>query len=301
MEYPTYSQIKQKVQERIDIEDETFISSDELLRHCQDAIDFCENKIHTFKVGDRYFETVAPITLVSGVRDYTLPSDIYGNKITKLLHDKNGSYYAVGRLTKSDRYEHFHDLERYSSSSDSYSYIFINASGSQKPVIRFVPRPQENTSTFTPTIDTTSGSKAITVSSATGLVAGQFISASGIPLNTMVESISGTTVTMSAPATATASTVASTFIEPRMLCYYLRNASKPTSDTDVIDIPEFSSYIVQYMICECLKKDSGNPRLEQEMMRLSELQVDMEGTLADMVPSQDDTMEADISIYGETV
>lgn len=301
MEYLTYAQIKQKVHDRIDTEDETFVDDTEMLGYCQDAIDFCENKIHKANVGDRYFETVGPITLVAGVRDYTLPSDIFGNKITKLLLKHNGYYHEVRRLTKSDRYTAFHDIEQYSPNNNLFSYMLLNPSVNQKPVIRFTPRPNIDVATYSPTIDTTTGSKTIVVSSATGIVSGQFVSAVGVPTNSMVEKVNGTTVTISQPCTVTGTTVASTFTDPDMLCYYLRNASKPTASTDNIDIPEFSSYIIQYMVVEVLKKDSGNPRLQDEKDKLMELEQDMNSTLAEMTPDQDDFMESDCSIYEESV
>ncbi len=104
MEYPTYASIKQRVEERIDTQEETFVGANELLRYCQDAIDFCENKIHTFQVADRYFETVAPIAITSGVMDYQMPSDIYANKITRLMHERNDDIYEIMRLKNKDRY-----------------------------------------------------------------------------------------------------------------------------------------------------------------------------------------------------
>jgi hypothetical protein len=54
------------------------------------------------------------------------------------------------------------------------------------------------------TMGTTSGSNSITVASGTGVVAGQIITGAGIPANTCVTNVAGTTVTMSQNATATA-------------------------------------------------------------------------------------------------
>ncbi len=58
---------------------------------------------------------------------------------------------------------------------------------------------------------TTAGSPTVTVTSAAGIAAGQGITGPGVPDNTTVSGISGTTVTLSANATATASGVALAF------------------------------------------------------------------------------------------
>jgi len=299
MDYPTYASIKQRAQERIDIQEETFISPNELLRYCQDAIDFCENKIHTFQVADRYFETVAPLALVSGVMDYQLPSNIYANKITKIMYERGTDIYEIRRLTNKDRYGDMALYTQYSH-SDLLKYMIFNNSHSVKPVMRVFPRPSITVATYTPTLDTNIGSPTVTVSSATGLVRGQFVSSANIPSGTRIEVITGTSVLLSAAATATNTGTASTITQPDVMLYYIRNVNKPLSDTDVIEIPEFSSYIIQYMVVECLKKDVGNPRLQTEQAKLAELQQDMEGTLANMTPDQHDEIEIDNTIYTES-
>lgn len=63
----------------------------------------------------------------------------------------------------------------------------------------------------TPTITTTNGSPTITVSSATSIATDMTITSANVPANTTVIAVDGTTITMSANATATASGTASTF------------------------------------------------------------------------------------------
>lgn len=58
---------------------------------------------------------------------------------------------------------------------------------------------------------TTSGSPTVTVASAAGIVVGQIVIGSGIPVNTTVSVTAGTTLTISNNATATASDVTLTF------------------------------------------------------------------------------------------
>ncbi len=66
-------------------------------------------------------------------------------------------------------------------------------------------------SSASPTISTTNLSNTATVSSAVGLVVGMTITSTNVPANTVILGISGTTINMSANATATASGTAATF------------------------------------------------------------------------------------------
>lgn len=61
------------------------------------------------------------------------------------------------------------------------------------------------------TLNTTTGSNSVTVGSATNLSRGMVIVAAGVPAGTTITVINGTTITMSANATATASGVAARF------------------------------------------------------------------------------------------
>lgn len=61
------------------------------------------------------------------------------------------------------------------------------------------------------TVSTTNGSPFITVSSATNIMPGMLITSANIPAATQVSFVNGATITMSAPATATASGTSATF------------------------------------------------------------------------------------------
>jgi len=63
----------------------------------------------------------------------------------------------------------------------------------------------------TTTVTTTISSTSATVASALSLAVGQLVSAAGVPSNATIAAVSGTTITLSLAATATASGVAATF------------------------------------------------------------------------------------------
>lgn len=304
MQFLTWSEAKTKIQEKIDIQDEVFVSPAELLRYCHDAIDYTEAEIHKFNVADKYFESVYPIQITSGIQDYQMPPNIYANKILKFIKNTPNDVYEIERLTRLNRYRDAAYLE-HNGDSNSLSYMIINDSGNTKPVLRIFPRPTQSISAVSTTATGTALSNTITVASATGIVPGMFIQQSGvsyganIPEGARVESISGTTITISTNIFTSFATVATSFVPADYILYFIRNANKPTLDAHVIDIPEFSSFIIQWVLVEVLKKDTGNPRLVDEKERLVELKDQMVSTLSGMVVDQNDRVEIDNSTMWE--
>jgi len=289
MEYKTYGELKLRAQERIDTEDETFIVPNELLRYCQEAVDMCEAKIHDMGIADKYFETVAPLQLRSGFSDYQLPANIYANKILRIIWNRSNDIYEIKRLTREKRYTDSVLIDRYST-PDLLCYRIYNNDPSVKPVIRMTPKPNFTTPVFFKTCSQLGDSSVEIDGSMDGLVQGMFVVGDGVPKNTIVEQIDGTVVFLSAPVTIEEDQELE-FVSPDVLIFYVRNANNPVDDDSVIDIPEFYNFIVQYMVVESLKKDVGNPRIEQEMMKLDRLEEQMITTLSSMVEDQQDHIE----------
>jgi hypothetical protein len=291
MEYKTYADLKLRAQERVDTEDETFVDDNELLRYCQEAVDMCEARIHDMGIGDKYFETVTPLLLKSGYSDYQFPSNIYANKILRIIWNRANDVYEIKRLTREKRYTDSVIIDRYST-PDLLTYRIYNNDPSVKPVIRMTPRPNYTVPQVTRVVETTISSNLLVVTTdVTGISVGDFVSGDGIPMNSIVEEIDGLDVYISANCTATDTDASITFTKPDVLMFYVRNANKPVDDDSIIDIPEFYNFIVQYMIVESLKKDVGNPRIEQETAKLDMLSDQMVTTLAGMVEDQDDHVE----------
>jgi hypothetical protein len=162
------------------------------------------------------------------------------------------------------------------------------------------PRPTFTTPQVVSNAATTLGSNLLVVGvDVAGIAIGNFVSGDGIPNGTIVEAISGLNVYLSADCTATEAVVSVTFTGPDVLIFYVRNANNPVDDDSIIDVPEFYNYIVQYMVVESLKKDVGNPRIEQEMMKLERLEEQMITTLSAMVEDQEDKIEIQNSFEEE--
>lgn len=80
--------------------------------------------------------------------------------------------------------------------------------------------------------------------------------------------------------------------------WFLRQANRFVSDSDVLDVPEAANFVMQYVKCRCYEKE-GHPNLAKAMGDLAEMKDSLEGILAAMVPDADNEIEMDLSFYRE--
>jgi len=80
--------------------------------------------------------------------------------------------------------------------------------------------------------------------------------------------------------------------------WYIRNANPIVDDDTVCDIPEFSNFIMQYMKMRVREKD-GSPYLDVARQQVEQQRLQMNSTLAEMVPDADNRIEMDCSYYEE--
>jgi hypothetical protein len=119
---PTYSELKTYLQKELDIEDETFITADELLSYFNEGVDMVEAAIHN--IYEDYFLTSTTLFMVNGTQGYSLPTDIYAQKIRRILYsDGSAQRYEIKRVKRLE------DL-MYVESGDLYRYIIKNSSSS---------------------------------------------------------------------------------------------------------------------------------------------------------------------------
>lgn len=135
MNLPTYSTLKTKLQNDLDLVDEDFVTEAELLGYMNEAIDDAETLIHTLGIEARYFKTTDTVTLVSGTADYSMPSDIYANKMIGVYYMNGAKKYKVPRRRDQDRI--LDDV-----TGADYEYDILNLTNGL--VQRFYPTPAEN-------------------------------------------------------------------------------------------------------------------------------------------------------------
>lgn len=136
----TASEVIEKIQDEMDLQEETFIQEQEYLDMMNEAINVAEALIHN--MNEDYFLTRTGISLVASTASYSLPSDIYANKIRHLQFKQNQTKMYQIREEKLSRVK-FIDTNV---SNQDFVYILENsiASGQQ---ITFLPTPQANDST----------------------------------------------------------------------------------------------------------------------------------------------------------
>lgn len=134
----TYSELKTKVLNDLDLEDELFIVAAEMLGYFNEAIDEAEAIVHTLY--EDYYLTPAYIVLANGTQDYSFPSDIYGMKVRAISYVNGATKYEIVRWRRP-----LAELSLVDSQED-YQYLPINTSASGYK-IRLVPASREVSTT----------------------------------------------------------------------------------------------------------------------------------------------------------
>lgn len=140
MQYFTYADLANKVLRDLGLEQEEIVRPVELLGYCNEAIDECESEIHT--IYEDYFLTSATISLVQGTSTYSLPANIYANKIRAILYTVGSTVYTVPRIKEFNKFLDIM-LSNNAGGSGSYRYFIVNDSAAAGIKLQLVPAPHE--------------------------------------------------------------------------------------------------------------------------------------------------------------
>ena len=122
-QFKTLLEIKTKVKQDLDLEDEQFISNAELVGYINEAIDECEAHIHTLEREAEYFLAEAFIPLTTGVQEFSLPANIYANKIRSIIYHNGTIIYPIERLRRVNKFEEMAYIEQYNTGTQFYRYV----------------------------------------------------------------------------------------------------------------------------------------------------------------------------------
>ncbi len=145
----TYADMKLKVERDMDIEDEDFIQTTELLAYFNDAIRECEAHIHKLGLEDQYFMTSDAPTLVVGTSDYSMPSDIYLNKIVECVYNDGTRFFEVKRLKGTRKHLKKAEILNYTNNMPIYVYDVTSASAAAGTKWVLVPASKEASTNIT--------------------------------------------------------------------------------------------------------------------------------------------------------
>lgn len=134
--YWQLSEIREKVQQDLDLEGEVFIQPTELTNYINQAIDEAEAEIHS--IYEDYFLTDYYVPLETEEHLYSLPPDIYAHKIRKIIYsDDQSKTYEIPRIPERAKFEDIALTERFRS-TEFYRYFIYNKEIGN-PQLYFVP------------------------------------------------------------------------------------------------------------------------------------------------------------------
>lgn len=148
MQLSTLADIKQKLEFDNDIFDGDFVDlTTELLGYINEAIADVQAQVHTLY--QDYFLCYASLALVSGTKEYAIPSNCYAMKVRAILYDDGTNKYEILRIKRLLDTLYFDNANQ---ATQRYKYIPVNmdntsTSGSFK--VRLYPTPAETNSNVT--------------------------------------------------------------------------------------------------------------------------------------------------------
>lgn len=134
-----YSELSTKVEQDLAIQEELFIPAPEMLGYFNEALDRAEQMILTLY--EDYFLNKATLSLVANQEEYSLPSDIYAEKIRRVIYNSGSDLYTIERIRDWKKFEYYADINRYASSS-RYRFMLYNPTAGQYKMI-LVPSSRE--------------------------------------------------------------------------------------------------------------------------------------------------------------
>lgn len=240
----TFAEVNQKVRADLDMQEEDFVTPDEMVGYVNEAIHEAESEI--LKISEDYFLKSAPLTFVLGQDLYDLPADIYGQKIRGIIYSNGSIQYSIRRIRGMNKFDVLTMIQQYGI-NDDYMYFLINATAGVQNKILIAPTSRD--------------------------------------------------------------------VGPFATMWYIRSAGRiqtaaevgidPTDPNTVgqlatkIDIPEFSTFIIDYTKCKCLSKDT-DPRFPDQVTIMESQRKMMIDSLTGQVPDDDDTIQPDLSFYTQS-
>lgn len=243
----TFAEVNQKVRADLDLQDETFITPDEMVGYVNDAIHEAESEI--MKINEDYFLQTGFLALTLGTSIYQLPTDIYGQKIRQIIYSAGSIQYPIKRIRGANKFEILASTNQNGLAED-YSYILTNTTPGAQNQILLSP-PSRETSAQNVQIFYIRSAQRVKQASE-----------------------------LSPPIKPTAPNSAAQL-------------------ATVLDIPEFSTFVIDFVKYKCLLKDTDSRLSDQQAIMQSQRKMMIE-TLTEQVPDDDNQILPDMSFYTQS-
>lgn len=326
----TYGEVRKKLERDFDLEDETFISSDELAGYCNEGIEAAEAEI--LKLSEDYFLRSIAYDLTLGQQVLTLPADIYAQKIRSVIYNNGGDLiYEIRRVRDPHKFSRIANTQVWGF-ADWYAYIVQNQTVGTQNTLLLVPPSKETSSGFITMWYIRHAQRIPLLGEyflSQSLFTGAFTPSTDIVALAAHGYATGDKVKLSTTGTA----VVPAGLNPGSIYYVivlspdtfalatsLANAragvrvdftnagtgtvtitvatTEANRDTVILDIPEFTSFILQFMKVRCYEKEP-DPRYDMAVKALGSLEEQLVDTLTQQVPDNDDKIPLDMGIYDD--
>lgn len=349
----TYGEMVTKLEGDLDLEDETFIKSDEMVGYLNEALAEASSEI--IVLNQDYFLTEFYVPTVQGTTRYDLPYNIYANKIRGVVYTNGSVNYEIARYRRKNKFMN-KVLTQQFGLSEWYQYDLQNDNVGQTQ-IEFLPTMRDTAilapvaSVFAPirlyyirncarvpisgeycnpelimptqvnvsseTVQTYAGTSTYGVlqkgapggyPGSVAYITGDAVQLQAGPQGTLPSPlVAGTTYYVIQTgagvikfATSRANALAGTAINLTTTgtVYFIMRIAAVTRVimASLIDIPEFATFIMQWVKCRCYEKET-DPRLVAATALLAQQKGQMVDTLSEAIVDDDTTIQGDFSIY----
>ncbi len=114
------SQVMDKVEVDLDLQEETIISRAEMRGYLNDALRDCRSFL--FKLDPDYFLDSAPMALTMNQELFDLPTGCYAAKIRAIIYDNGSLQYRIRKISELHKFERIHELDADQGSDPQYRY-----------------------------------------------------------------------------------------------------------------------------------------------------------------------------------
>jgi hypothetical protein len=146
MAFWTVQDVFNKVDRDLDLQNEDFVNDTEFFTYVNDALRDLVATMIKLGVDDRYYMTKANLSLIQGTEEYSLPANIYANKILRVVYSSQSDIYAIKRIRGKYEFEMYHDANRTPASNPKYKYMLLNSGATTGYKLLLVPTAQETSS-----------------------------------------------------------------------------------------------------------------------------------------------------------
>ena len=143
MSFWTLAKFKTKIDKELDLENEDIIQPEEFVGYVNDGVREVVAEMSKLGVEDTYFHTFIPFPLTAFQADYSLPVNIFANKIKALVFNDGSNIYRVKRLRGVELYSQMESLEKYAvGDTRPVCYALFNAGVTNGYKMKIVPTPK---------------------------------------------------------------------------------------------------------------------------------------------------------------